>query len=234
MKKLIFFIIASVFILGLSFSDNIRTNTTIAQANPLIMLFSPAAAADTNHFVSAAKIIQPFATITLTGQTLPALSAASISDVVIDADDDLRLVPTDDIQIFGTSNDGLSSAFKKDASNYATLGVKTTTPNNALTVNGDFNFASDTSTANQVNIYDLVMGGFIGYSAASIIAGTQVNWVAGHGNTGACNILVNALAQKDLFKMHDQELASGDIEAGQVVTAVYDGTQWQMTSQIAQ
>ena len=69
---------------------------------------------------------------------------------------------------------------------------------------------------------------------SGIIAGTQINWVATSANTGASNILVNAFAQKDLFKMHDQELASGDIEVGQIVTAIYDGTQWQMTSQVAQ
>ena len=101
-----------------------------------------------------------------------------------------------------------------------------------LTVNGAFNFATDTSTAAQPDIYDLVLSDLTSYT--TIVAGTQVSWVATTANTGACNILVNALAQKDLFKMHNQELASGDIEVGQIVTAIYDGTQWQMTSQLAQ
>ena len=37
-----------------------------------------------------------------------------------------------------------------------------------------------------------------------------------------------------ILKMHDQALVTGDIEAGQVVVCVFDGTNWQMTSQLAQ
>ena len=37
-----------------------------------------------------------------------------------------------------------------------------------------------------------------------------------------------------ILKMNDQALATGDIEAGQVVTVVFDGSNWQMTSQLAQ
>jgi len=99
---------------------------------------------------------------------------------------------------------------------------------------GAYNFATDTSTAAQPDIYDLVYSPFVSYSASTVAAGTQISWIATTANTGAANILLNALAQKDLLKMHDQELASGDIEVGQVVTAIYDGTAWQMTSQIAQ
>jgi len=99
---------------------------------------------------------------------------------------------------------------------------------------GAYNFATDTSTAAQPDIYDLVYSPFVSYSASTVAAGTQISWIATTENTGAANILLNALAQKDLLKMHDQELAAGDIEVGQVVTAIYDGTAWQMTSQIAQ
>ena len=78
----------------------------------------------------------------------------------------------------------------------------------------------------------MVISAFTDYT--TIVAGTQVSWIASTANTGACNILVNALAEKDLFKLHDQELISGDIEVGQIVTAIYDGSSWQMTSQLAQ
>ena len=102
-----------------------------------------------------------------------------------------------------------------------------------LIVVGALAFASDTSTSDQPNIYDIVHINLFEYSATIVQAGTSITWIAGHQNTGASNILLNALAQKNLFKMHNQELGSGDIEAGQIVTAVYDGTQWQMTSQLA-
>ena len=116
--------------------------------------------------------------------------------------------------------------------NTGNFGIGNITPNNKLNVDGAFNFATDTSTAAQPDIYDLVISGLASYT--TIVAGTQVSWIAATANTGACNILINALAQKDLFKKHDQELISGDIEVGQIVVAIFDGTQWQMISQLGQ
>ena len=135
---------------------------------------------------------------------------------------------------YGQINANTNAPLALQSTSSGNVGVGTITPNNKFNVDGAFNFASDTSTANQLNIFDLVISGFDDYGATGIVAGAQVSWIAGHENTGAANILVNAFAQKDLYKMGDQELASGDIEAGQIVTAIYDGTQWQMTSQLAQ
>ena len=42
---------------------------------------------------------------------------------------------------------------------------------------------------------------------------------------------MNALGVKTIKKRHDQDVASGDIEAGAIVEIVYDGTNFQMTSQ---
>jgi hypothetical protein len=44
---------------------------------------------------------------------------------------------------------------------------------------------------------------------------------------------VNGLGVKAIKKLHDQDIASGDIESGSIVTVVYDGTNFQMTSQLA-
>lgn len=52
-------------------------------------------------------------------------------------------------------------------------------------------------------------------------------------NTGAATLNVNSLGAKTVLKKNDQALVTGDIEAGQIVTVVYDGTNLQMQSQIA-
>lgn len=50
-------------------------------------------------------------------------------------------------------------------------------------------------------------------------------------NTGAATLAVSGLAAKTIKKMNDRDLATGDIEAGQMVEVVYDGTNMQMVSQ---
>jgi len=64
--------------------------------------------------------------------------------------------------------------------------------------------------------------------------GQVISFTANTANTGAATLNVNGLGAKTIKKLHDQDLATGDIEAGSVITVVYDGTNFQMTSQIAQ
>lgn len=52
-------------------------------------------------------------------------------------------------------------------------------------------------------------------------------------NTGAATLNVNGLGAKTIKKQHDVDLDSGDIEVGQFVMVTYDGTNFQMNSQIA-
>jgi len=65
------------------------------------------------------------------------------------------------------------------------------------------------------------------------VAGQMFTFKAANANTGASTLNVNALGTKDLKKNHDVALASGDIEQYQLVTAVYDGTRFQVISQLA-
>ena len=58
--------------------------------------------------------------------------------------------------------------------------------------------------------------------------GMTVVFTATTANTGACTLNVNALGAKALKSLHDQDPADGYIEAGSVVTAVYDGTNFQI------
>ncbi len=66
---------------------------------------------------------------------------------------------------------------------------------------------------------------------AAYYAGMMVVFKANTANTGAATLNVNALGAKTIKKNHDQDLADGDIEAGQIVTVIYDGTDFQMQSQ---
>jgi hypothetical protein len=63
--------------------------------------------------------------------------------------------------------------------------------------------------------------------------GQVFHFKAGTANTGACTLNVNTLGAKTIKKLHDQDLADNDIEVGQIVTVVYDGTNFQMQSQVA-
>lgn len=58
-------------------------------------------------------------------------------------------------------------------------------------------------------------------------------FLADVANTWAATLNVNSLGAKTIKKMHDQDLATWDIEAGQIVVVTYDGTNFQMDSQVA-
>jgi hypothetical protein len=68
---------------------------------------------------------------------------------------------------------------------------------------------------------------------SSYTTGMVIHFKANTANTGAATLNVNGLGAKNILKNHDQTLADGDIEANQIVTVVYDGTQFQMQSQTA-
>jgi hypothetical protein len=68
---------------------------------------------------------------------------------------------------------------------------------------------------------------------AAYYAGMVVVFKANTVNTGPATLNVNGLGAKTIKKNHDQDLADGDIESGQIVEVVYDGTNFQMQSQSA-
>lgn len=53
-------------------------------------------------------------------------------------------------------------------------------------------------------------------------------------NTGAATLQINALAAKTIKKLHDQDLITGDIEVGQIIHVIFDGTNFQLLSQLGQ
>lgn len=69
-------------------------------------------------------------------------------------------------------------------------------------------------------------------AVAGYTNGQTVTFKANAANTGAATVNVNGLGAKTIKKNSDQDLAANDIKANQLVTVVYDGTNFQMVSQL--
>lgn len=63
--------------------------------------------------------------------------------------------------------------------------------------------------------------------------GREYSFKANTVNTGACTLQIGALAAVAIKKNHDQDMETGDIEAGQIVRVVWDGTNMQMQTPVA-
>lgn len=64
-------------------------------------------------------------------------------------------------------------------------------------------------------------------------AGQVFTFKANTANTGAATLNVNALGAITIKKNYNSDLADGDIKANQIVTVVYDGTNMQLVSPVA-
>lgn len=65
------------------------------------------------------------------------------------------------------------------------------------------------------------------------VTGQVFNFKAGTVNTGAATLNVNGLGAKTIKKAYNADLDTGDIVANQIVGVVYDGTNFQMITQLA-
>ena len=138
--------------------------------------------------------------------------------------------------------DGINSTLEKSGSNAATGNLNI--GSNRLTAVADGTAKTDAATVNQIqsngpafqatdtgtaNTYVIALSPAI----TAYAAGQEITFKAGAASTTASTLNVNTLGAKALKKLHDQDIASGDIESGSIVTAVYDGTNFQVTSQLA-
>ena len=137
---------------------------------------------------------------------------------------------------------GINSTLEKSGSNAATGNLNI--GSNRLTAVADGTAKTDAATVNQIQSNaPAYQATDTGTANAHVIAlspaitayasGQKVTFKSGSANTTASTLNVNGLGVKAIKKLHDQDVASGDIESGSIVTAVYDGTNFQMTSQIA-
>lgn len=71
------------------------------------------------------------------------------------------------------------------------------------------------------------------YAITSYVAGQIFTFKAGTANTGAASLNVSTLGAKTIKKNVSSDLATGDILLNQIVTVVYDGTNMQIISPLA-
>mgnify|MGYP001202504890 CR=1 FL=1 len=94
------------------------------------------------------------------------------------------------------------------------------------------------NAANQIASYVTDTGTVDAYAVtlrpapSAYTTGLLIRFKAISANTGACTLDVNTLGAIALKKNVSQDLANGDILAGQVVEAVYDGTNFQTVTSI--
>jgi uncharacterized protein YjbI with pentapeptide repeats len=69
---------------------------------------------------------------------------------------------------------------------------------------------------------------------AGYTAGQVVTFKSATANTGGITLAVNGLPTKTVFKNVNVQLEANDIKAGQIVSVMYDGTNFQVISQLSQ
>jgi len=92
--------------------------------------------------------------------------------------------------------------------------------------NASYSFAADAEAS---DTYAITLAPAI----SAYATGQVFYFTANTANTGAATLNVNGKGAITIKKNHDQDLATGDIGSGQVVGVFYDGTNFQMLSQIA-
>jgi hypothetical protein len=85
-------------------------------------------------------------------------------------------------------------------------------------------------TVSGTDALTLSFSGFAGPLA--LTAGLMIEFEAVAANTGAVTINPGGLGATDLKKNHDEDLAAGDLQNGQRVLAVYDGSVFQVLSNL--
>jgi len=96
-----------------------------------------------------------------------------------------------------------------------------------------------TDYQNGTKVYAASSGGTDAYAITlspalgAYATGQSFLFQADVGNTGTASLNINGLGAKTILKLHDTALVTGDIEAGQIVQVAYDGTNFQMNSQIS-
>ena len=126
----------------------------------------------------------------------------------------------------------------KDGQNSATadlnMGGNKLKNGKTATLVGDFPIVSDIQNA--VHTYVTSTGSANAYvltltpAPAAYVAGQKFTFKANFANTGAATVNVNSLGAKDLERYGSIPLVTGEIRVDQIVTIVYDGTQFQTIS----
>lgn len=108
----------------------------------------------------------------------------------------------------------------------ARVPVNTTAATKTGIQNASYTYAADAQASDAYAI-------LLDPAPSAYAAGQEFSFKANTANTGAASLNVNSLGAKTLKKFTDQDLATGDIEAGSIVKVVYDGTNFQVISILA-
>jgi hypothetical protein len=136
---------------------------------------------------------------------------------------------------------GINSCLNKDGSNAATGALNM--GSQKITALADGVAHTDGINAGQIQDGGLIFqatdsGSANAYAIAltpavtAYAAGQVFHFKAANTSTGASTLNVNALGTKNIKKKNDQNIAAGDIEANAIVSVIYDGTSFQMLSQL--
>lgn len=90
---------------------------------------------------------------------------------------------------------------------------------------GAENYAAD---AGSTDTYAITINGISAYATGQVF-----KFKANTVNTGAATLNVNSLGAKTIVKNYNATLADGDIKANQLVEVIYDGTNMQLLSPVA-
>jgi hypothetical protein len=118
--------------------------------------------------------------------------------------------------------------------------------NGALAADKKITGLSDATSLTDAASANVVQKGKLNYSAGTLIgtnytvtlspaldvyqAGTIVHFKAGSNNAGSATLNVNSLGTRSILKNVSEQLAPGDIKSNQVVSVIYDGTNFQVLS----
>lgn len=101
--------------------------------------------------------------------------------------------------------------------------VNTSGPSKSGIQNSSYTYAADAQVSDAYAIT-------VSPAPSAYAAGQRWLFKANTANTGAASLNVNSLGAVTIKKNTDQDLATGDIEAGSIVEVVHDGTNFQMVS----
>lgn len=106
----------------------------------------------------------------------------------------------------------------------------------SISAGSDITAADGANLAHQAFNYAVPSGGSDAYAITvtpaptAYAAGQVFKFKADVANTGAATLNVNSLGAKTIKKNKDETLADGDIQAGQIVECIYDGTDFQIVN----
>ena len=124
----------------------------------------------------------------------------------------LRITSPDDADSLTISDDGTNAIINAD---------------NPLAINTSVNYAADAQSDDD---YEVAIPGI-----TALVAGLTVTFKANTANTDGATLEITSVGDQDaILKLHDTALATNDIKAGAIVVVVFDGSDWQMTSQLSQ